>query len=397
MKRYHFCGIVAVADGRCGGEVLQLGNFLNRPDHIEKLAARLAKGNRTLSFCYEAGPCGYGLFRQLVALGHDCMVAAPSLIPMKAGDRVKTDRRDPVMLAKLHRAGELTAVWVPDDAHEAMRDLIRARATAVRVLSKARQHLQGFLLRHGRVYAGKKGWTQAYRRWLTTVRFDHVAQQLVLQDYIHAVTDAEARVERLLRQIEDLGQNWSQAPVVAALQAMRGVAFIVPVTLVAEVGDFSRFANPRQLMAYLGLVPSEHSSGRTVHQAGITKAGNALARRDLIEGAWTIACNRASAASCMTVSRPCRRWSATLAGRLRSGFAPATAGSPRRGSPKSWSPPPSPARCSGLFGRSLAPSGLLPFAPFDAYLLKQCPRLEAERGSGTLARCYEPALRTLAP
>ena len=175
------------------------------------------------------------------------MVAAPSLIPVKAGDRVKTDRRDAVMLAKLHRAGELTAVWVPDAAHEAMRDLIRARATAVRVLSKARQHLQGFLLRHGRVYAGKKGWTQAYRRWLTTVRFDHVAQQVVLQDYIHAVTDAEARVERLLRQIEDLAQNWSLAPVVEALQAMRGVAFIVAVTLVAEVGDFSRFASPRQL------------------------------------------------------------------------------------------------------------------------------------------------------
>ena len=151
-------------------KVLHLGSFRNRPDHIEKLVARLAKGNRTLSFCYEAGPCGYGLFRQIVALGHDCMVAAPLLIPMKAGDRVKTDRRDAVMLAPLHRAGELTAEWVPDDAHEAMRDLIRARATAVRVLSKARQHLQGFLLRHGRVYAGKKGWTQAYRRWLTTVR-----------------------------------------------------------------------------------------------------------------------------------------------------------------------------------------------------------------------------------
>ena len=278
---------VAVAEGRRGGEVLQLGNFLNRPDPIKKLVARLANGNRTLSFCYEAGPCGYGLYRQLVALGHDCMVAAPSLIPMKAGERVKTDRRDAVMLAKLHRAGELTAVWVPDDAHEAMRDLIRARATAVRVLGKARLHLQGFLLRHGRIYAGKKGWTQAYRRWLTTVQFDHVAQQVVLQDYIHAVTDAEARVERLLRQIEDLAQDGSRAPVVAALQAMRGVAFIVAVTLVAEVGDFSRFANPRQLMAYLGLVPSEHSSGRTVRRAGITKAGNALARRALIEGAGT--------------------------------------------------------------------------------------------------------------
>jgi transposase len=211
---------VAVAECRRGGEVLQLGNFLNRPDQIKKLVERLARGNRILSFCYEAGPCGYGLYRQLVALGHECLVAAPSLIPVKAGDRVKTDRRNAVMLAKLHRAGELTAVWVPDDAHEAMRDLIRARATAVRVLGKARQHLQGFLLRHGRVYAGKKGWTQAYRRWLTTVRFDHAAQQVVLQDYIHAVTDAEAHVARLLRQIEDLAQVWSQAPVVAALQAM---------------------------------------------------------------------------------------------------------------------------------------------------------------------------------
>jgi transposase len=278
---------VAVAEGGRGGEVRELGNFLNRPDHIAKLVERLEKGGGSLSFCYEAGPCGYGLYRQLTGLGHECIVVAPSLIPMKAGDRVKTDRRDAVMLAKLHRAGELTAVWVPDGAHEAMRDLIRARSTAVRVLGKARQHLQGFLLRHGRVYAGKKGWTLAYRRWLTTVRFDHAAQQLVLQDYIHAVADAEARVERLTQQIADLAQNWSQAPVVAALQAMRGVAFVVAVTLVAEVGDFSRFANPRQLMAYLGLAPSEHSSGCTVHRAGITKAGNALARRALIEGAWT--------------------------------------------------------------------------------------------------------------
>ena len=150
-------------------------------------------GGRRLSFCYEAGPCGYGLQRQLSGLGHACVVVAPSLIPMKAGDRVKTDRRDALMLAKLHRAGELTAVWVPDAAHEAMRDLVRARATAVRVLGKARQHLQGFLLRHGRIYAGATTWTLAYRRWLTTVRFEHPAQQIVLQDYIHAVEDAEPR------------------------------------------------------------------------------------------------------------------------------------------------------------------------------------------------------------
>jgi transposase len=168
-----------------------------------------------------------------------------------------------------------------------MRDLVRARATAVRVLAKARQHLQGFLLRHERIYRGARAWTLAYRRWLSTVCFEHPAQQIVLQDYIHAVQEAETRRERLTQQIEELLPNWSMAPVVAALQAMRGVALIVAVTVVAEVGDFRRFAKPRQLMAYLGLVPSEHSSGRSVRRGGITKAGNALARRVLIEGAWT--------------------------------------------------------------------------------------------------------------
>jgi transposase len=191
------------------------------------------------------------------------------------------------MLAKLHRAGELTAVWVPDAAHEAMRDLVRARATAVRVLGKARQHLQGFLLRHGRIYPGKKGWTVAYRRWLTTVRFQHPAQQIVFQDYVDAVADAEARVERLTGQIAALLPSWSLAPVVEAVQAMRGVAFIVAVTVVAEVGDFHRFETPRLLMAYLGLTPSEHSSGSSIRRGGITKAGSGLARRVLIEGAWS--------------------------------------------------------------------------------------------------------------
>ena len=221
---------VAVAEGRRDGEVRQVGVFPNRPEQIAKLVERLGKGGRRLSLCYEAGPCGYGLHRQLAELGHECIVVAPSLIPVKAGDRVKTDRRDAVMLAKLHRAGELTNVWVPDDAHEAMRDLIRARATAVRVLGKARQHLQGCLLRHGRVYPGKKGWTGAYRRWLARVRFDHPAQQVVLQDYIHAIEDAETRVERLASQIEELLPAWSMRPVVDAVQAMRGVGLIVAVT-----------------------------------------------------------------------------------------------------------------------------------------------------------------------
>ena len=269
---------VAVAEGMRGGGVRQLRIIPNRADQIAKLAEKLSKGERRVSFCYEAGPCGYGLHRQLTELGHDCIVVAPSLIPMKAGDRVKTDRRDAVMLAKLHRAGELTAVWVPDPAHEAMRDLVKARATAMRVLGKARQHLQGTLLRHGRIYAGKKGWTLAYRRWLTTVRFDHPASQIVLQDYIHAVTDVEARVDRLTKQIEELAPQWSMAPVVEAVQAMRGVAFIVAATVVAEVGDFARFDNARQLMAYLGLVPSEHSSGATTrrrHHQGRQRSGQA--------------------------------------------------------------------------------------------------------------------------
>jgi transposase len=278
---------VAVASATRGGEVRHWGSIPNRADHVRKLVEKLEAKAGQLHFCYEAGPCGYGLQRQLTELGHACDVVAPSLIPVKSGDRVKTDRRDATMLAKLHRAGELTAVWVPDVAHEAMRDLVRVRATAVRVVGKARQHLQGFLLRHGRIYPGKKGWTVAYRRWLTTVRFDHPAQQIVFQDYVHAVTDAEARVERLTRQIADLVPGWSLGPVVEAVQAMRGVAFIVAVTVVAEVGDFGRFANPRQLMAYLGLTPSERSSGATVRRGGITKAGSSLARRALVEGAWS--------------------------------------------------------------------------------------------------------------
>ncbi|HEY0274620.1 MAG TPA: IS110 family transposase [Paenirhodobacter sp.] len=275
---------VAVAQGVRGGEVWHLGSVPNRADQIRKLVEKLAASGAQLQFCYEAGPCGYGLHRQLVEMGHDCSVIAPSLIPLKAGDRVKTDRRDAV-LAKLHRPGELTAVWVPDAAHEAMRDLVRARATAMRVAGKARQHLQGFLLRHSRIYPGKKGWTGAYRRGLALVRFTHPAPQIVLQDYIEAVAEAEARVERLTGQIADLPPHWSLAPVVEAVQAVRGVGFIVAVTVVAEVGDFGRFDTPRQLMAYLGLAPSEHSSGASVRRGGITKAGSGLARSALIEGA----------------------------------------------------------------------------------------------------------------
>lgn len=278
---------VAVAEPGRSGEVRFAGEIANRPDAVRRLIERLAEKHGTLSVCYEAGPCGYGLQRQITALGHDCTVVAPSLVPVRAGNRVRTDRRDAVTLARLHRAGELTAVWIPDPTHEAMRDLVRARTAAMETVRRARQQLQGFLLRHDRVFAGRKAWSPAHRRWLAGLRFAHPAQQIVLQEQIDAVADAERRRDRLGQRIQELVPDWSMAPVVTALQAMRGVAFLSAVVLAAEVGDFRRFASPRQLMAWLGLVPSEHSSGSKVERGGITKAGNRRARRVLVEGAWS--------------------------------------------------------------------------------------------------------------
>ena len=278
---------VAVAEPGRAGEVRFAGEIANRPEAVRRLLERLGDKHGKLNVCYEAGPCGYGLHRQVVGLGHDCTVVAPSLVPVRAGDRVKTNRRDALTLARLHRAGELTAVWVPDPTHEAMRDLIRARTAAMEAVRRARQQLQGFLLRHDRVFTGRKTWSAAHRRWLAGLRFEHPAQQIVLQEQIDAVSQAEDRRERLGEQIRELVRDWSMAPVVAALQALRGVAFLSAAVLVAEVGDFRRFANPRQLMAWLGLVPSEHSSGSKVERGGITKAGNGRARRVLVEGAWS--------------------------------------------------------------------------------------------------------------
>lgn len=232
------------------------------------------------------GPCGYGIQRHLSALGHGCVVVAPSLIPRRPGARIKTDRRDAVNLAKLHRAGELTAVWVPDPAHEAIRDLVRARLAAVRTLRQARQQLSGFLLRHGHHYH-RTAWTLMHRRWLAGLHFEQPVHHIVLEDCIAAVEAATARRERLEAHIEAMLPDWSLAPVVRALQALRGMALVAAATLVAELGDMTRFVNPRQLMAYLGLVPSEHSSGKTRRQGGITKAGNGAARRVLIEAAWS--------------------------------------------------------------------------------------------------------------
>ena len=277
--------VVAVAEGGLRGEVRECGRIANTAAALDRLVRKLGGKGVRLRFCYEAGPCGYGIQRHLSARGHECVVVAPSLIPKRAGDRVKTDRRDAAGLARLHRAGELTAVWVPDAQHEAMRDLVRARLDAVHALRRAHQQLSGFLLRQGCHY-GRPAWTKLHRRWLAGLKFEQAVHHIVLEDYIAAIEAAEARRDRLTAQIEAMLPDWTLASVVAALQTMRGMALVNAATLIAELGDLSRFANARQLMAYLGLVPSEHSSGASVKRGGLTKAGNKAARRLLIEAAW---------------------------------------------------------------------------------------------------------------
>jgi transposase len=278
--------VVAVAAGGLRGEVREYGRIANTPTALDRLLRKLGGDGVSLRFCYEAGPCGYGIQRQVSTAGHECVVVAPSLIPRRAGNRVKTDRRDAASLARLHRAGELTAVWVPDARHEAMRDLARTRLDAVHSLRRARQQLSGFLLRQGCHY-GRPAWTKLHRRWLAGLKFEQAVHHIVLEDYIAAVEAAETRRDRLTTQIEAMLPDWTLAPVVAALQTMRGIALVNAATLIAELGDLSRFADPRQLMAYLGLVPSEHSSGASVRRGGITRAGNGAARRLLIEAAWS--------------------------------------------------------------------------------------------------------------
>ena len=278
---------VAVAEGGREGEVRYLGEIEAAPAAVERLLRKLARQYKSLHVCYEAGPTGYGLYRHIRALGQVCDVIAPSLVPIRPGDRVKTNRRDAVTLARLLRAGELTAVWVPDEVHEAVRDLVRAREAAARDLRHKRQQVLSFLLRHGRIFTGHRHWSRAHLRWLAGQAFRHPAQQVVFQDQVDAVADAQARLERLDRHLAELVPTWSMAPVVAACQAMRGVSFLVAVTFVAEIGDVRRFESPRQLMAFLGLVPSERSTGDTVRRGGLTLAGNRRVRRALVEGAWS--------------------------------------------------------------------------------------------------------------
>lgn len=277
---------VAIADAGRDGEVRFYGEIANTPDAVANLLKKLGGRRSKLHFVYEAGPCGYGLYRQIVTAGHACEVVSPAHTPRRAGDHVKTDRRDSVMLARLSRAGELTSVWVPDEAHEAMRDLIRAREAATKDLRQARQRIQGFLLRHGRRYAGAV-WKKKHRVWLANQSFDHPAQQIAFQTYLNAMDQAIARKDLIETQIEALVPEWSLGPVVEALQALRGVALVVAAGVVAEIGDMRRFDNPRQLMAFIGLVPGEHSSGSKRKLTGITKAGSVVARRLIVEASWS--------------------------------------------------------------------------------------------------------------
>jgi len=281
---------VAVAEEGREGEVRSVGTFPNTADAVRRVVKKLGGAGVQLKVCYEAGPTGYALYWQLTQLDVPCEVVAPTLIPKKAGDRVKTDRRDAEKLARSYRSGDLTAVWVPSKEHEALRDLVRAREAAKKDELRARHRLGKFLLRHGvRRPENTKAWTQKHMAWVKTVKFELRALDATICDYLTEVEHAAERIERL--------EHWIDAAVeaapavmravIAALQALRGVAKMGAVTMVAEVGSFTRFARPAQLMSYSGAVPSEHTSGGAPKRGAITKTGNAHLRRVLIEAAWS--------------------------------------------------------------------------------------------------------------
>ena len=277
----------AVAD--TNGQVKSLGAVANRPEAIRSLMRRLGKPE-SIRACYEAGPTGFALYWQLTSMGIRCDVVAPTLIPKKAGDRVKTDRRDAENLARLHRSGQLTAVWVPDAQHEALRDLVRAREAGMTDRLRARHRLQKFLLRHGRrAPTGMAAWGPMHVAWVRSQHFEHGAQEAAFLDYMAEVDHARDRVERLEKAIDVavLEAPAAMRAVIEGLQVLRGVAKVVAATIVSELGTLSRFQKARHLMGYSGLVPSEHSSGEKTKRGGITKTGNAHLRRVLMEAAWT--------------------------------------------------------------------------------------------------------------
>jgi transposase len=292
-KTVHYIGLdvhketiaVAIAPQHTA-EVRRYGIIGGTLDAVDKLVKKLTHEDVELRFVYEAGPCGYVIARHLRSKGFQCDVVSPSLIPKKASDRVKTDRRDADQLARLYRAGEITGIHVPDQEDEAIRDLVRARYAAICDQKQARNRLKGFLLRHGFRYTGKSSWTDAHKRYLSGLLMPQPAQQIVFQELIHAIDDASERLARLTQAMEDALLGWKWEPVVRALMSLRGVQVLTAMTLVAEAGDMSRFEEPRSLMNFFGLTSSEHSSGGKRVQGGITKCGNTHCRRVLSEAAW---------------------------------------------------------------------------------------------------------------
>jgi transposase len=278
---------VAIADAGRDGEVRFWGTIPNTAHHLQRVAEKLAALHGRLEYTYEAGPCGYEVYRFLKSHGFTCQVIAPSHIPRRPGERVKNDHRDAVTLARLARAGELTSIWVPDPVHEAVRDVVRARHAANKDLKQSRQRIQGFLLKHAANSYSAKPWTGRHRLWLAGRRFPYEAQQIAFQSYLNAMEQSLSRRTELEAQIRELVPHWSLGPLVDALQALRGVALLIAVTLVSEVGDMQRFASPKQLMAFLGITPGEHSSGNKVRPRGITKTGNRAVRTLLYEAAWS--------------------------------------------------------------------------------------------------------------
>lgn len=279
--------VIAIADEDRQKDVRSYGTIPHTMNAIDKFVRKQVSQGHELRCIYEAGPTGFGLYHYLRGNGVDCLVTAPSMIPKKSGERIKNDRRDALNLARLHRAGELKEIYVPDPEDEAIRDLIRGRDDARQAGRKAKQRLLSYLLRHGYRYSGKSNWTRAHYNWLSDIKMGHPAQQVALQEYIDAVEEMNDRVSRLTKEITKLVKEWRLEPVVSAIQALRGVSLLTAATVIAEIGPLARFSKPAQLMSYLGLVPSEHSSGNSIKRGGITKTGNGYARRALVEASWT--------------------------------------------------------------------------------------------------------------
>ena len=336
-------------------EPVYRGEIKSQRKSVLRLIRSLSPHGEVLSFCYEAGPCGYGVYREIIETGHQCEVVAPSLIPRRAGERVKTDRRDAVKLAWLHRSGELTAVWVPDEEQEAIRDLTRAREDMKAIELKARQRLGAFLLRHGRVYReGKSRWTQKHFRWLEEQKFEHPVQQVVLQEYIDTVVEARTRVASLEEQMRQALEGWSLRPVVEALIALRGVDLITAMTVLAELGDLTRFDSPRELMAFWGWCRA------SIPRAGAGARGR-LPRRatGMCAGCWSsrrgaIGSLPARPGTCDTRRKWRRRQSRPWLGRHRSACVCGIGICITRARRSAWSPPRWPASWWGSSGPSPA-------------------------------------------